>query len=318
MMVDEVKTKKRKLAAEHKEGDERKEGDDRKEVEFVGSHRWQTGWRRMQNLSTRRKTGTHGKTPANAVELAMSFRRTVIRLRQKRNYPLSRILNTDHTPICIDGSRNMTLDTTGVQEVLIAGTNHEKSIFTVQLTCASDCTKFPPCVIFKLKRIPNVVTRFKIVVAATPKGLSNTGITKDFLRRVIRRHLWGGPHLLTWDAFKGQDNDEMRKNLKHNACANLDVADIPGCMTKHLQPIDLTVNKHFKAYYDEEYDEWYLNGPKFFTPKGYHQKPSFQQICDFIVRAWEKIKPETIRQGFLQAGISISLDGDEDDLVKFI
>lgn len=99
---------------------------------------------------------------------------------------------------------------------------------------------------------------------------------------------------------------------------NIDCVEIPGKMTKHLQPLDLTVNKPFKSYYDDEYDEWFLNGRKEFTPKGYRQPPNYQEICDFVIRAWGKVSPETIRKGFLQAGISNAMDGSEDDLVKFI
>ena len=119
-----------------------------------------------------------------------------------------------------------------------------------------------------------------------------------------------------WDAFPGQIHEEVSTYTKK--MGGIDCVEIPGKMTKHLQPLDLTVNKPFKQYYDEEYDEWFLNGRKDFTPSGYRQSPNYQEICDFIIRAWEKVSPETIRKGFLQAGISNAMDGSEDDLVKFI
>ncbi len=91
--------------------DDRKEGDE--DGQFLASERWKTAFKNRNKLSQRKKTASHGKTPANGPDLADSFRRRVLRLRARHNYPLSRILNTDHTPICIDGKRDKTLDTVG-------------------------------------------------------------------------------------------------------------------------------------------------------------------------------------------------------------
>ena len=148
-------------------------------------------------------------------------------------------------------------------------------------------------------------------------GCSNTRLTKEYLRWVMRRRMYDGERvMLTWDAFKGQTNDEVQDHIK-KYYPLLDIVDIPACMTKYLQPLDLTVNKIFKQLYDDQYDEWFKNGQKFYTPSGYRQKPSYQLIMDFVVRAWEKVPADTVKLGFLQAGISNSMDGEEDNLVKF-
>lgn len=112
--------------------------------EFKASTKWRQAFKRRNNLSTRKKTGKHGKTPLDSSDIAEQFRRSIIRHRHDFDYPLSKIINTDQSPICIDGMRNVTLNTKGEVEVLIAGTNNERSNFTVQLTVAADGTKFPP------------------------------------------------------------------------------------------------------------------------------------------------------------------------------
>ncbi len=157
----------------------------------------------------------------------------------------------------------------------------------------------------------------KVVVLAAENGCSNTHLTRKYLQKVIKPKLYGGRLMLTWDAFTGQENDDITKYLDQKAYARLDIVGIPGRMTKYLQPLDLTVNKPFKGNYDDEYDKWYNSGPQEFTPGGVRKKPSLKWICDMIARAWDQIATKTVVDGFLQAGISNDSSGDQDDLVKY-
>ena len=51
------------------------------------------------------------------------------------------------------------------------------------------------------------------------------------------------------------------------------------------------------------------------TKAGNLKKASPEQICEWIVEAWDEISPEVIRKSFLKAGISNNMDGSEDDWI---
>jgi hypothetical protein len=46
--------------------------------------------------------------------------------------------------------------------------------------------------------------------------------------------------------------------------------------------------------------------------------PNYQELCDFVLRAGDRVMAACIVTGSLQAGISNAMDGSEDDRVKLI
>ena len=60
----------------------------------------------------------------------------------------------NETPVSFDLLSNTTIDELGTRTVSIRITGHERTNFTVVLTCMADGTKLPPLIIFKLKKIP--------------------------------------------------------------------------------------------------------------------------------------------------------------------
>ena len=67
----------------------------------------------------------------------------------KGNYELVNIGNTDEMPVWFDMPSARTVATRGEKTVTISTTGHEKSCFTVVLSCLADGTKLKPMVIFK-------------------------------------------------------------------------------------------------------------------------------------------------------------------------
>ena len=49
------------------------------------------------------------------------------------------------------------------------------------------------------------------------------------------------------------------------------------------------------------------------TPPGKIRRPSIEQMCSWIVRAWDMVDQRVIVTSFLNTGISNALDGSEDD-----
>ncbi len=79
----------------------------------------------------------------------------------------------DETLMIFDLPSNTTIDETGTRSVSIRITEHEKTNFTVILTCMADGTKLPPLVIFKLKKILQGSFSQEVIVQVNPTGWMN-------------------------------------------------------------------------------------------------------------------------------------------------
>ena len=93
------------------------------------------------------------------------------------------------------------------------------------------------------------------------------------------------------DSFRGHLTDDIKQ-------ASIDLntvrAVIPGGLTGHLQPLDLTVNRSFKAQLRKEYAQ-YLNGNDI-----NRQSPTqrLHVLAGAVKRAWNHVQPSVIRNGF--------------------
>ena len=114
-----------------------------------------------------------------------------------------------------------------------------------------------------------------VMVALSKNGWMNEELTKDWVKRV-----WGslnfGRRLLVWDAYRCHIMTEVRSYV--NRQTNTDVSVIPGGLTSHLQPADVSWNKPFKTAYKEKYSQWMATGPKTYTAAGNVRPPS-KALC---------------------------------------
>eukprot|EP00957_Ditylum_brightwellii_P041807 3166002-Ditylum_brightwellii.AAC.1 len=72
-------------------------------------------------------------------------------------------------------------------------------------------------------------------------------------------------------------------------------------ITPKAQPLDFMVNKLFKVYYRDLYDQYMMNVPVSSTT-GNSIAPSRQQISNWVVEDWEKIQEEIAHKAFLCTG----------------
>ena len=79
----------------------------------------------------------------------------------------------NETSVSFDLPSNTTIDELGTRTVSIHTTGHERTNFTVVLTCMADGTKLPPLIIFKLKRIPKENFPLGVIVCANPTEWMN-------------------------------------------------------------------------------------------------------------------------------------------------
>ena len=101
-----------------------------------------TRWASLQTTLAQR-------LPEDMEEKIVQFNRFIVAARQRVGYPLSRIYNTDETPMRFELPSTRSLEFTGSWTVPVKTGGPEKWSFTVTLADAADGTKLPPKVIFK-------------------------------------------------------------------------------------------------------------------------------------------------------------------------
>ena len=87
---------------------------------------------------------------------------------------------------------------------------------------------------------------------------------------------------------------------------------IPGGLTSHLQPADVSWNKPFKVAYRDLYNEWMSSGEKSFTAAGNMKAPDKLLCLEWVKKAWKIVTTEVIVNSFKLCGISSNTDGSED------
>ena len=119
-------------------------------------------------------------------------------------------------------------------------------------------------------------------------------------------------HLIA-DVHSGQKTDKILDRLE-NDC-NTEVTFIPGGCTSLIQPLDVVVNKPFKAainylatqHMQEKLDD-YVDG----RISANKQRVLFTK---WVGQAWEEVSSskEMIKPSFVKIGIAVAIDGNQDD-----
>jgi hypothetical protein len=170
---------------------------------FAFSNKWLDGLMNRNNLSNRRRTTIAQHLPDNLIEKQQEFLAYVMYKRIQHNYLLSYIANMDETPMTFDLPSNTTIDERGTRSVSIRTTGHERTSFTVVLTCMADGTKLPPLIIFKLKKVPKGSFPSEVVVRANPTGWMNENEMLYWVENIwVKRARLSNPQsLLVLDSF---------------------------------------------------------------------------------------------------------------------
>lgn len=243
----------------------------------------------------------------------VDFQQFVIKKRTEVDYPMCRIGNMDETPMCFDMPSTRTINKKGDKTVMIRTTGHEKTHFTVVLTCTADGGKLPPMVIFKRKTPPKETFPSGIVIHNHVKGwMDEAGIIK-WLNTVWERRngaLMKKPSLLVWDQFAAHLTPKVKANLKTKKITQ---AVIPGGLTGTLQPLDVSLNKPFKCAMREQWASWMGEGKGELTAKGNMKRPPLPTVVSWVKAAWDQIPADMVKRSFLKCSISNKLDGSEDD-----
>jgi len=135
--------------------------------------------------------------------------------------------------------------------------------------------------------------------------------------------------LLVLDVFKGHKDKqgEVAKIARALDKNHIHLAWVPGGCTPLVQPLDVAINRPFKAALGKLWRDWMnteIENAQVDRTSGYHsddeeaapriRPPSKQQIVSWVEEAWYAIASGIVQKSFVCTGISNALDGSEDDL----
>ena len=214
-------------------------------------------------------------------------------------YPASHIVNIDETNIYFDMTGAITLANRGTRTISVR-TSGSSSRCTILLGISMSGEKLPPFIVYKGKPNGRIAREW-------------TGTT-DFPNSAIyavQDKAWVDERVFLlwiekiWKPFSTEKAssyllmDEFSVHLMLN-CVNpiqdcgTEVDFVLGGYTSKLQVFDVGVNKPFKGYVKESYEQFMVN------TEG--RKASRLDVAKWVKDAWNKVTPETIRNTWTSIG----------------
>ena len=218
-------------------------------------------------------------------------------------------INMDEVPVFLDMTSGRTYHKKGDKNVEIKATTGTKARITVILAITSFGGKLPPYIICKTKnktRIQNPYPDY-CVVEQNLNGWITEQLLLDWLDR-IHNNLNIPPSkegILVFDRCSVHTKDSIKDSLEK---IGKKMFLIPGGCTGLLQPLDVSINKPFKDYLRQYFQEWFQNVGSTIqntTPQGYLKPPSFGIIFKWVLGAWNRVQEETIKHSFKYCGILV-------------
>ena len=214
-----------------------------------------------------------------------------------------------------DSVANVTNNVRGEKSIRIRGTGYQKKGCTVALTVTASGHKLPALIIFKeptgqigprVRRHLNIPGN--VLVTASKSGWMTQEAMAYWLRRV-----WGDTdddvqRLLVLDEYRVHKSQEVRETAEGK---KTDIVYIPGGCTSLAQPLDVSINKPFKAHIRQLWEQWAFDNLRGTS----RVHPSRQNVINWISQSWILIDADLIVKSFLRCGISNAMDGSQDDEV---
>lgn len=131
---------------------------------------WCYRFMKRNGLVIGRKTRIAQKMPLDYKNQIIEFHHFIINARKETDYKLCQIGNMDEVPLTSDVVSSRAVDIKGSKTVTVKTSGHEKTHYTVVLSCCADGTKLSLMLIFKRKTLPKDRNPHGIFVHVHPKG----------------------------------------------------------------------------------------------------------------------------------------------------
>jgi hypothetical protein len=220
------------------------------------------------------------RLPDDFVEKLENFRSYVSTAIDEHAVRADHLINMDEVPLTFDIPMSRSVEVKGVKTVNIRTTGHEKSRFTVVLACSASGAKLPPMIIFKRKTKPKDAFPPNVIIKYNTKGWMDEEMMIDWLQQCYSKRTDGffkkEKAMLIMDSMRAHITEGVKKKFKS---MNTIPIIIPGGMTKLLQPLDISVNRSFKAVLRNIWESWMTDGKHSFTATGRRRCATFGEVA---------------------------------------
>jgi len=282
--------------------------------DFKGSANWVYKFMKRNRIVRRAVTSIGQNLPDDWESKMNSFRKYVTE--NKQDLGLDQIGNMDEVPVTFDMPARFTLEEKGQSDVRVATTGSQMSRFTVALCVTADGAKLPAYVIFRRKTLPKGNFPSNIIISANDKSSMTSAEIQLWIDKVWKKRknsFFDKKSLLMLDSAPGHKTNDVKAKFKREGTT---IAMIPGGLTKKLQVLDISVNKSFKSNLRKYWESWMINGYKEYTKSGHMKRASYEEICEWISKAWIAVPLSAILNGFKKTTISF-YDETCDELKNF-
>ncbi|CAI5961216.1 unnamed protein product [Closterium sp. NIES-65] len=158
-----------------------------------------------------------------------------------------------------------------------------------------------------------------IVVQAQDNGRMDESAVQTWLSKEVLPHL--SPQrgqnarraMLVLDSYRGHITQTMLQSYRTHS---ITPAVIPAGCKSQIQPLDVSINRCFKAAVRARYTRWFMReGIHLKTKKGNLRRPPHPVVLQWIAEAWDQVPKQIIIDAFRHCGISSKLDVTENHLV---
>lgn len=230
---------------------------------------WAKGIMERMGLSKRKSTTKSTLSKYDFNKVCSTYLNDILTIVLMEEVPLPLVINWDQTGVNFVQVSEWTLEEKGSKRVEIAGL-HDKRQMTVVLAGCATGDLLPPQLTYSgltSKSLPKNVT-FPVGwdITTTPTHWSSEDSMLQYIHKIIcpyvaqkRVQLKLGvdfPALVLFDHFGGEITQKVFDLLEEN---NINFVLIPRTCTDRLQPMDLSVNKPFKAHLKQSFHTWYAS-----------------------------------------------------------
>ena len=288
---------------------------------------------RMKFVKRKATTAKSKYAPDDFARVKQAFLNEVVQVVEMEEIPAELILNWDQTGINLVPVSSWTMDQSGAKRVEVKGVNDRRQI--TALFCGTLTGDFLPVQLIYKGKTTRCHPHFRFPsswhISHSPRHWSTEETMIQYINEIIipyvksQRDALHDPTLsavVIVDNFRGKVTAPVTRLLEEH---NIHECLLPPNMTDLLQPLDIAVNKPAKDYLKRRFEDWYssevtkqLQGisdiqSAVIQPVDLSMATIKKRSAKWFVDMAEYIadNPQFIVHGFLHAGITYALDGEE-------
>ena len=280
--------------------------------EFKASDGWVQKFKQRHSLVLRVKTSLAQELPATLEERITAFRSQLRRLKEINHFEI--VGNMDETPLYFDIVPSRILEQKGKKSIIVRTTGSEKRHLTVTLCVLHDGDVLPALAIFKGKR-PLQIRAQDVFVRTQEKAWMDENLMLDWIDLVWEPATERKRALLVLDSFSAHITSDVKKRLKE---INTIPIVIPGGCTSKIQPLDVSLNKPFKAFVRKHWSEYIMTQSENVTSNKKLKPPQKADVANWISDAVLQLqdKPDMVINSFSACGISDQAEARPSSLLE--